>query len=250
MSTETTQRPPAGAKGRMPARRNNDDGLLAGGRKAVGGPQQPRTRSWGLVTLAALLVIGSGLTVAAWGLHAGEKVSVLVMATGVAKGQVVEREDLASRAVAGVSDAIAAEAVDTVIGQTAVVDLVQGQILTAAMLTAEPVPGPGESMIGLALDPTRVPGAGLEAGDQVDVIAVPGNGSNNSSAPDSALDDPVLLASGAQVYDVGGEAAAGGQLLVTLIVDESTASKVAAYSTQNRVAVVETAPTGMTPAGE
>lgn len=220
-------------------------GLMAGGRRSgAGGPQKPRTRSWGLVVLAALLVLGSGLAVAAWGLHAGQKTSVLVLTAPVAKGQTIEREDLASRAVAGVSDAIAVENAETVVGQTAAVDLVQGQILTTTLVTANPVPGPGEAMIGLALDPSRVPGAGLAAGDQVDVIAVPAGSGDGSKDADTALDTPVVLTASAQVFEVGGESAAGGQLLVTLLVDEGDASKVAAYSTQNRVAVVETAATG------
>ena len=42
-------------KGQSPAT------LLVGGRRAATGPQKPRNRSWGLVTLAALLVVGLGL---------------------------------------------------------------------------------------------------------------------------------------------------------------------------------------------
>lgn len=241
MSTETTK-----SQGQTTGRRAAEGGgLMAGGRRTgAGGPQKPRTRSWGLMVLAALLVLGSGLAVAAWGLHAGQKTSVLVLTTPVAKGQVIERDDLASRAVAGVTDAIGVEDAETVVGQTAAVDLVVGQILTSAVVTSDPLPGPGESMIGLALDPTRVPGAGLEAGDQVDVIAVPAGGNQSGDQDDTSLDAPVLLTTEAQVFSVGGEAAAGGLVLVTLLVDESDASKVAAYSTQNRVAVVETAPTG------
>ena len=242
MSTET-----ADAQGQSTRRRGvGSPGLATGRRSIAGGPQKPRTRSWGLMVLATLLVLGSGLAVAAWGLHAGQKMSVLVLTAPVAKGQTIEREDLASRPVAGVDDAIAVESSNDVVGQVAAVDLVQGQILTSALVTAEPVPGPREAMIGLALDPTRVPGAGLEAGDQVDVIAVPGGGGNTDGKADTELDAPVVLSAAAQVFEVGGESAAGGLVLVTLLVDENDAAKLAAYSTQNRVAVVETAPTGAT----
>ena len=134
-------------------------GLLAGGRRAATGPQRPRNRSWGLVTLAALLVLGLGLAVAAWGIQVGEKTSVLAVGQPVAKGQVIARGDLVSTSVAGVSGAIGVDRVDVVVGKTAAVDLVAGQVLTPEMATDDPVPGPGRSVVGLALDPTRVPSA-------------------------------------------------------------------------------------------
>ena len=215
-------------------------GLLAGDRRAATGPPKPRNRSWGLVTLAALLVVGLGLSVAAWGLQVGDKTSVLAIGHPVAKGQVVERGDLVSRSVAGVSEAIPVEDVDTVVGKTAAVDLVAGQILTPAMVAAAPVPGEGQSVVGLALDPTRVPSAGLEPGDQVDVIAVPAGAGVAKS--DGDAEAPGVLAAAAEVYAVRGESTAGGLLLLTVVVDAGDAAKIAAYSTQNRVAVVETSP--------
>ena len=225
---------------KAPRREQSPASLLAGGRRAVTGPQRPRNRSWGLVTLAALLVVGLGLGVAAWGLQVGDKSSVLAIGKPVAKGQVVERGDLVSKSVAGVGEAIPVEDLDTVVGQTAAVDLVAGQILTSAMVAAEPVPAAGQSVVGLALDPTRVPSAGLAPGDQVDLIAVPaGEGAQGDTADTEA---PEVLAEAAEVYAVGGKATAGGQLLLTVVVNAEEAAKIAAYSTQNRVAVVETAP--------
>jgi hypothetical protein len=190
------------------------------------------------VTLSALLVLGLGLGVAAWGLQVGDKASVLAIGEPVAKGQVVERGDLVSTSVSGVGGAIPVEELGGVVGKTAAVDLVAGQILTPAMVAADPVPGPGRSVVGLALDPTRVPSAGLAPGDQVDVIAVPaGEGQTDAAAA------PGVLAEAAQVYAVGGEATGGGQLLLTVVVDAGEAAEIAAASTQNRVAVVEIAPT-------
>jgi len=217
-------------------------GLLNGDRRPATGLQAPRTRSWGLVVLAALLVIGTGLAVAAWGLRVGDKESVLAVGHPIAKGQVIGREDLVSTSVAGIDAAIPVADLDSVVGKTASVDLVQGQVLTSAMFTSSPVPAAGESLIGLALDPTRVPGAGLDPGDVVDVVLVPGGDDAQVDPP--ALDTPEVLAAAAEVYDVGGTATAGGQVLVTLVVDAKDAARIAAYSTQNRIAVVETAPTG------
>jgi hypothetical protein len=194
----------------------------------------------GLVTLSALLVLGLGLGVAAWGLQVGDKASVLAIGEPVAKGQVVERGDLVSTSVSGVGGAVPVEEMDRVVGKTAGVDLVAGQILTPAMVAADPVPGPGRSVVGLALDPTRVPSAGLAPGDQVDVIAVPSG--EDGQTDSAAAEAPGVLAEAAQVYAVGGEATGGGQLLLTVVVDAREAAEIAAASTQNRVAVVETAP--------
>jgi hypothetical protein len=160
------------------------------------------------VTLAALLVLGTGLAVAAWGLHAGEKTQVLAVGSPVAKGQMISRAQLVSISVAGVAQALPVTAIDEVVGKTATVDLVTGQVLTAAMVTDMPVPAAGQAVVGLSLDPTRVPGAGLAAGDSVTVIAVPDGEADNGTST-ASLDAPEVLAEGAQVYDVsvGGDLA-------------------------------------------
>lgn len=222
-------------------------GLLgAGERRAAQGGS--RHRSWGLVTVAALCVLGSALAVAAWGLHAGQKESVLAIGEPVAKGQVIAREDLLTTSVSGVAGAIPVGDIDTVVNQTAAVDLVDGQILTSKMFAASAVPAAGAATVGLALDPARVPGAGLDPGDVVDVIAVPAG--DTAQKDPAALDTPEVLAVGAGVYSVDGAASAGGQVLVTLVVDSADAARISAYSTQNRVAVVETAPPGAETTGE
>ncbi len=204
---------------------------------------RPRARSKSLITLAALLVLGFGLATAYMVTSAGEKASVLVMGTDVPKGHVVERSDLVSQSVAGVVDAIAVEDVESVVGHTATVDLVEGQILTTTMVTSTPMPGEGQAVVGLSLDPTRVPSSGLDAGDTVDVIAVLG-GEQGGKPNEADLDAPTVLTNAATVYSVEGLATDGGQLLLTLVVDAGDANKVAAYSTSNLVAVVEVTPGG------
>jgi hypothetical protein len=223
-------------------------GLLAGGRRSLATQQRPRRRSWGVVTLAALLVVGLGLAVAAWGLHAGDRESVLAVGSSITKGQAIERDDLVSTSVAGVSGAFPVTDVDMVAGQTAAVDLVAGQILTDSMVTSDPIPGDGQATVGLALDPTRVPGAGLDPGDPVDVIAVPN--ADDAKADPVTVDTPEILAEGAEVYAVGGVATPGGQMILTLVVEAEDAARIAAYSTQNRVAVVEAALSSSTADGE
>ena len=53
----------------------------------------------------------------------------------------IERDDLISTSVSGVAGAIPVGDIETVVGQTAAVDLVAGQILTAPMFTSTPGAG-------------------------------------------------------------------------------------------------------------
>lgn len=212
--------------------------LLTGERRATSAAgKSPRQRSTGLVILAALFVVGSGLAVAAWGMASGSKQTVLAVGSPIAKGQVIERDDLVSRSVAGVDDAYTTDEVAAVVGQAAAVDLVDRQILTRPMLTRHLLPGDGEAMVGLSLAPERVPAEGLEPGDRVDVIATP---PGDGQADAKTLDAPPVLAKAALVFGVAGDAAGGGTQLVTLVVDEGDAARVASYSTAARVAIIET----------
>lgn len=208
------------------------------------GRSRPRSRS--LITLAALLVLGFALATAYLVARAGEKVSVLSVGTAITKGHVIERGDLVSVAVSGVAGAVPVEQTNDVVGKTATVDLVRGQVLTGAMVSTTPTPATGQSTVGLALDPTRVPSSGLNPGDIVDVIAVPNSEAGGGAAGTGAasLDHPTVLARAATVYAVQGLATDGGKVLLTVVVDRREAGPVAAYSTSDRVAVVEVAAGG------
>lgn len=209
----------------------------------------PRRRSWGLIALAALLVLGSGLAVAAWGLRAGDRVSVFAVAKPVPRGHVIERNDLVSQSVAGVDGALPIGEASEVVGSTTAVDLVAGQILTESMLTKSPLPAAGESVVGLSLDASRAPTAGLEPGDTVNVLAVP-DSEGQGRGDQAALDAPQVLAEDATVFAVDLQPNQSGQLMVTLVVAADEAAQVAAYSTQNRLAVIEVAPGVVVPSEE
>lgn len=204
------------------------------------GRGRPRSRS--LLVLAALLVLSFALATAYLVTRAGDKVSVLSVGTPISKGHVIERADLVSVAVSGIAGAVPVEATNDVIGKTATVDLVKGQVLTEEMVTTIPTPATGQSTVGLALDPTRVPSSGLAAGDIVDVIAVPNRETGGGGR--ATLNNPTVLARAATVYAVQGLATDGGKVLLTVVVDTREAGPVAAYSTSDRVAVVEVAAGG------
>lgn len=216
-------------------------GLLDGHTSRMkAGRGRPRSRS--LLLLAALLVLSFALATAYLVTRAGDKVSVLSAETPITKGHVIERANLVSVAVSGIAGAIPVEATNEIVGKTATVDLVRGQVLTEDMVTTAPTPATGQSTVGLALDPTRVPSSGLNPGDIVDVIAVPS--SETGGGGRATLNNPTVLARAATVYAVQGLATDGGKVLLTVVVDTREGGPVAAYSTSDRVAVVEVAAGG------
>ncbi|GAA3524646.1 hypothetical protein GCM10022234_21740 [Aeromicrobium panaciterrae] len=215
----------------------SDVSSILSGRRTDDRGLRTKSRRTGLVTVAAALMVACGLGFALLLSQAGETTSVLVVAGPVAKGHVVERTDLVSKKVAGADGAIETANSAQAIGKVAAVDLVAGQILTYNMVTSDPIPGAGMATVGLSLTPSRVPSAGLKAGSIVDVIAVPGG---EGGGTDEELESPRILAKDAQVFSVDGAATEGGGVLVTLIVNASDSARLAAYSTSDRVAIVET----------
>ena len=190
------------------------------------------------MTAALVFAATIALAFALIQMRAGDTTSVLAVRDQVAKGETIERADLISIQVSGVDGAVPVEAADTVIGKTARVDLVAGQVITTPQVTDNPVPGAGNVLIGLALKASQMPGDGLAAGDQVQVVAVP--------APDAAaadeLTDAKVLTDSAQVYSVrGGDAESGeaGTAVVTVIAPKGDTPQLSAYASTGRVAIVK-----------
>jgi hypothetical protein len=188
--------------------------------------------------VGAVLFVVMAVVLAGWfWQQKSDRQEVLVVAHPVPAGAVVTADDLKVVEVAGVDAAIRSSDSESVIGSTAAVGLVESQILTPDMITSDPVPGPGQRVIGLQLDPTRAP-AGLSPGDAVVVLAVPPSG--DPSTPDE-LDDPTVLAPQATVASTTVIEGAGTR--ITLLLPEAVAERVTAYVAAGRVALVQ-APMG------
>ena len=202
------------------------------------GHDLPRVpRRYGQWAGAVLFVVMAVLLAGWFWQQKSDQRAVLVIAEPVPAGSVITAKDLEIVEVSGVNGAIPSADSESVIGSTAAVGLVDGQILTRDMVTADPLPGPGERVVGLQLDATRAP-AGLVPGDVVVVLAVPPEG--DPSTPDE-LDDPTVLAPSATVASAAAIEGAGTRL--TLVVPEPVAERVTAYVAAGRVALVQ-APIG------
>lgn len=216
--------------------RENDSGSVLGRSRPADVLARNRPRRAGLLAFAALMIVGSAL-VGAVVFTSGTQ-DVVAVRDPVTAGQPIERDNLITTSVSGVEGAIETSSVESVIGGHAAVDMVAGQIVTEQMVTDDPAPGRGEAGVGLLLDMSQMPSAGLLAGDVVDVIAIPGG--DNAATNEDALDAPTILARSAKVQAVTDERSEGTRWAVSLIVDSEDAARVAAYSASGRVAVVQT----------
>ncbi len=194
-------------------------------------PTRPRRLGQWAATVLFVLV---SVVAAAWfWQQQGDRVEVLVVAREVPAGHVVERSALSTASVAGVDGAIPVSEVDRVVGSTAAVGLVPGQVLTDPLLTVDAVPAANERVVGLDLDPTRAP-MGLMPGDVVTVLAVPPSG--DPGDPES-LARTTVLAETAEVLRA--ESIDGGGLRLSLVVEDGYATDVASFGAAGRVAVIQ-----------
>ena len=175
--------------------------------------------------------------------HKGDQVEVLAVRTAVPAGASLDRSDLATSSVSGVPGAIRAAEADRVVGRVAATGLVPGQVLLEELVTDVPVPSAAERMVGLQLDPTRVPD-GLAPGDVVTVVAVPPPGDPGGAG---RLARPTVLTEAAMVHAAGGTQDGGSRL--SLLVGEDAANQVAAFGAAGRVAVVQAPAPGVDGAG-
>lgn len=204
------------------------------GRPGAGLPTRARVRSQ--MVIGVLLIVGAALIGALLFLNAGDRVSALAVRDGVPAGQKITRDNLISTSVAGVDGAIAVEDVDQVVGKSAAVGLVDGQVLTDGVINDEQLPRSGQALAGLALTAAQMPGDGLEAGDQVRVIAVPGADASGGDLSEAST----VLAPTAIVYSVREATSGEAAKVVTVVVPEAAADQIAVHAAAGRVAVVKT----------
>ncbi|MDN5894659.1 MAG: SAF domain-containing protein [Nocardioides sp.] len=166
-----------------------------------------------------------------------DRVEVLVVRHPVAAGQIIQANDVQPAEVGGVSNAILASDVESVIGQRAAAGLVEGQVLTESALSGTLVPAVGERLVAIRLEVGRVPGR-LAPGDLVDVLVVPPAGEPGTS---EQLDVPFKLAQSARVDSMG--ETPDSAVVLTVLVNVGEANAIAAHSAAGQVTVVQ-APAG------
>lgn len=183
-----------------------------------------------------LLVIGIvaalvGAVAGAWMLTTiSQTAPVLVVARPVPAGAVLTTQDLATAQLPA-DPAIAfipATDRDTVIGQRAATDLVAGAVLAPGATTADPVPAPEMSVVGVALKPSQMPAMPLGVGDQVRVVVGVREG---DPVPDRDVADLPAVVTDLQVGE-------DGTSVVDLTVPQGQANQLAVWASTGRVVLV------------
>jgi len=191
-----------------------------------------RSRRRPALVVAGVLLVGFGGLGSAWLVtSAGGTTTVLALAHDVAQGEVITAADLVVvRLTPSLELApVAADQRGAVIGQRAAARLSAGSLLTAASVTASPVPGAGQSVVGVSLTPAQMPSEQLAAGDPVRIVSTP------LTQADPPSDAPAVVP--AEVVQVSEPDAAGART-VDVVVPELQAADLAARAATGRVALV------------
>ncbi|AIG74380.1 SAF domain-containing protein [Amycolatopsis japonica] len=202
-------------------------------------PRVPRRRRWWLlgvaVVLAAVVAFGN------YALIAGQddRVDVLALTREVSWGQTIGEGDL------GVVKAVPDQSLAfipvgdkaRVVGQVARSLLSAGTVLAPGQLSGQPIPGPGERLVGLPVRPGHLPARGLSAGDLVQVtpIAV-SNGPDVGQSP-ASTSGPFR----ARVLGVGPPDSTGA-VTVDVVVVGADAAHAATSASAGQVVLVQLGP--------
>ena len=201
-------------------------------------PLPTRQRRPAQVALGVVLILGLGVLGGVAYTTAGSKMPVVTVIREIPKGHVVTAADLSTVDVAGGVVAVAGDHLDSVLGETATVDLLPGTLLQRSMVTAGPSLTAGMAQVGVEVTGGQIPADGLAPGDTVEVLALPAKGAASTAAVAAAT----TLAPKATVFSTRADPSSTAGTLVTLTVPADAAAGIAAASGDNLVALVQVAP--------
>lgn len=139
-------------------------------------PAPPRLRRRPAVLgLGVALVAAGGLT-AAWLVSTSSTTTpVVVAAAPVLRGQVLTADQLTTAEVSGLAPASLTPAADlnSLVGQTVVVDVPVGAPVPTSAVTTDPIPTAGQAVVGILLPAGQAPTVDLLPGARVRIVATP-----------------------------------------------------------------------------
>ncbi|RKS78604.1 SAF domain-containing protein [Actinomadura pelletieri DSM 43383] len=215
----------------------SSDGHQSRGRDSL--PTLPRQRRRRMVVIGMLLVLAGALSAAYLYTGIGDRTAVVMVARDVSVGSQITVSDVATTQVdagQGVS-LIPGRQLQQVVGRVAAVDLHKGTLLAPSQVTTELSPRPGQQVVPVALKASQLPARGLAPGDQVLVIAAPGQQGQDPAAPGTR--DQLTQDTAATVDRVSAPDAEGS-VRVDLVVDARVGPAIAKQASTGRLAVVVT----------
>jgi hypothetical protein len=201
----------------------------------VGAPLPLRQKRPGYAALAIVLIVGLAAVGAYFYSQAGKKVPVVVVTADIPAGHKIQRADLSTVRVAGSVTAIGGAKLNSVVGETAVVELLPNTLLQRSMVTSAPALDSSAAQVGVQVTPGQIPANGLNPGDTVEILQLPQKNTTSSSA---SIPAPTVLADSATVYNSTSDPSQSGGTLLTLVVPKSTAAAVAAASNAGLIALI------------
>ncbi len=227
-----------------PARPLTD--LSAANGKPTGLPRAPaaeppgRRRRPKLAAAGVAVVVLGGLMGAFLFSALGAQASVIGVAAPVAFGEQIEASDLVEVSAADDPglDPIPYADVEQVIGMTAATDLIVGSLLTMGALTEDPIPGPGQELVPIALQTSQLPATGLRPRDEVLFVeTAAGDGQAATSGQGDSAPAPVAQTSTGTVLRVG-QPSTTGVVVVDVLVDSGDGVDLAQLASNGRIALV------------
>src|SRR5215217_7749272 len=187
----------------------------------------PKLRRRPILVVASVAAICLGALLAVWAYTSLSTArEVVAMRSSVQRGQVISRDDLIAVRV-GVDPAlkpIPAAKLESVAGQRAAMDLAAGGLVTSDGIAATVIPARDMSIVGVAL-----PGEPLQAGDEVRVVATPGQQGDVTNKNQRSI--------AASVVGVHPDSD-NGQTVVSVQVPYDQAAELAARAATGKVALV------------
>lgn len=205
------------------------------------GPRERRLRAGHLALAIALIVVGALGTTALVATVAADG-EYLALSRDVDYGAQLTADDFVAVQMSAAPglDPVAASDLDRVVGAYTTMPLAAGTLLTPAQVTAEPVPGPGQNVVGITVRGDRLPAQPLRPGDPILLVAIAersGSGGELPSGGPQTWDATVTAVAGA---DSTGFLGGGGSGSVTLDVAVPAADgpTIATLAAGNRLVVV------------
>lgn len=194
-------------------------------------PAPPRLRRRPAYAFLGVALVAAGGLTAAWLATAADSTTeVLVAADTIYRGQVIERDDLATARISGLwnSAIVPAAQLEQFVGTTAAVDAAAGTPLSPG-IASDPLPRAGQSVVGLLLAPGQLPSVELRPGDPVRVVATARAQDDPPAGSPSAVAGTVVSTTIDET---------SGSTVLNLSVRTGDAGQLAALSGTGRVALV------------
>ena len=184
-----------------------------------------------IIALAIALIVTAGLAAAYIYTSTGRTMEVYTAVNAISRGDVIEASNLSTVEIPDNQEipSFGITEVDDMLGQTAVVDIPAGTLISPNNIAADAGLAQGQSIVGISFTPNQLPPYPLVSGDPVRIVDTPvTQGDPPAGVPESIAATVVAV----RFDDVS------GNTVVAVSVGEYAAPGLAARAATGRVALV------------